>query len=627
MAFIRIKLKKGNPYYYIVENYRVGSKTRQRILEYIGPPDKLAGYALLGWESKNKVKQESDAHPVLEERISFKSYSHGAGIALFRMAQSLNVEKIMDEVFPSKTIKGYPRSRVLLLAMIHRAIDPGSKRAFCKWAEQTSLPYHLQFSAKDLDSAAFWEAMDGIEEWQIKEVQNRLIQKLLNDYNYDLRSFHLDYSNYFTYIDSKNTRCILCKRGHNKQKRDDLRQFSLAMLTTSILQVPIVWDLYEGNVNDKTEFGRFVALVKQELTKLGVPLSEVTIVFDGGSNSEENFSDLGFHIICAHSLCGHKDLYDIDLDSYETVILSNGKERRAMLVKGLQFSGIQGTGVLTYSPALEEGQVTQMEKDIQSTAKVYEEIKERLANPRSRLYTDLGKRKKSYDLALKEAVEYNQKVTAERKAQEENGIKRRGKGKQEKKLPVWDEQAEMLDIVHKALIKKNYLAEMSVLTITKGNTGLYEVSWHIDEEKKTAYKHKYFGKKLICTDHKDWSAKEILDEYSDQECIENNIFRVSKDTDHFAIRPQYHWTDDKILVHTFLCLTAILIAEVLRMQIGEKGIILTKPVMLDRLAEIRDGWIFQDEKTVSRVMEKMDDPDMKKLWAVIEAIFVEKAEA
>lgn len=260
------------------------------------------------------------------------------------------------------------------------------------------------------------------------------------------------------------------------------------MLTTFILQVPIVWEVYEGNVNDKTEFSKFVSLIKQELVKLDIQLSEITIIFDGGSNSEENFSNLEFHIICAHSLVGHKELYDIDLDEYKTVVLSNGKERRALLVSNLQFSGIQGTGVLTYSPALEEGQVNQMDKDIQNTLKEYESITERLKNPRSRLYTDLENRRKKYEANLKEIVAYNQKIAEERKLQEESGIKKRGKGKQEKKLPVWDEESEMREIVLKAMMKKSYLADLSILSVSKSEeNGLYSVSWLIDEEKKATY--------------------------------------------------------------------------------------------------------------------------------------------
>ncbi|MDD4729284.1 MAG: hypothetical protein PHN55_11115 [Dysgonamonadaceae bacterium] len=37
------------------------------------------------------------------------------------------------------------------------------------------------------------------------------------------KAFALDYTNYFTYINLNNDKSKIAKRGHNKQKRDDLR--------------------------------------------------------------------------------------------------------------------------------------------------------------------------------------------------------------------------------------------------------------------------------------------------------------------------------------------------------------------------------------------------------------------
>ena len=57
------------------------------------------------------------------------------------------------------------------------------------------------------------------------------VNRLLEMYPDELNDLHLDYTNYFTYIDTRNGRCVVCQRGHNKQKRTDLRQFSLAPYT------------------------------------------------------------------------------------------------------------------------------------------------------------------------------------------------------------------------------------------------------------------------------------------------------------------------------------------------------------------------------------------------------------
>ncbi len=46
----------------------------------------------------------------------------------------------------------------------------------------------------------------------------------------ELDTLFYDTTNIVTYIDSTNTRCALARRGHSKQKRSDLRLFSLALL-------------------------------------------------------------------------------------------------------------------------------------------------------------------------------------------------------------------------------------------------------------------------------------------------------------------------------------------------------------------------------------------------------------
>ena len=633
MAYIRIKYKKGNPYYYIVEGRRIGGKVKQVILEYIGPLEKLEQLALSGYLMK-KAQEEAAQNSVSETTSSantsisalesadrsFKAYGHGAVMAMLWTAQQLGIEEILDESFSHKTIKGMPRSRVMLLAMLQRAIEPGSKREFASWCRETSLPYHLQFDACELDSAAFWEAMDGISKDEIITAWNRIIQKLIELTGIDLRQFHLDYSNYFTFINTTNGRCVICKRGHNKQKRDDLLQFSLAALTSSALNIPLVWQLYDGNINDKTEFPVFTAHIRKQLIALGIDPREVTISFDGGSNSEENFTNLGFRFVCAHSMVGHKDLYDIDLDLYDQVTLLNGHERKAYFLPTFDFSGIHGTGVLTFSQALYDGQMAQLNRDREAMLENVEEARRRLANKRSSFYAQLKKREESVRHARQDAEEYNARLNEEEKQQKESGAKKRGRAKKRKTIPEWNAEQEMLQIVRAMIYAKHkYFAEFSSVSLKKTSAGNYDLTWAINEEAEIAYVNKYYGKKLIVTDHTDWSMADILNEYSDQECIENGIFRTSKAVDHFAIRPQYHWTDQKIRVHVFLCLTAITIAEVMRIHFENQGISLTKAALLDRLNEVHEGWVFLDGMKVKRTLEKLDEEHLK-LWDTAETI-------
>ena len=103
---------------------------------------------------------------------------------------------------------------------------------------------------------------------------------------------------------------------------------------------------------------------------------------------------------------------------------------------------------------------------------------------------------------------------------------------------------------------------------------------------------KVVRKKLTITDHLDWREEEILEAYYSQECVER-VFRDTKDTDQFALKPAYHWTDQKIMVHIFICLLSLLLEQMLMKEIEKNGIRISKDKMLDELNGIYDGWVIQ----------------------------------
>ena len=610
MARIRAKKKKKGVYYYLVESRRSGPEKspREHILEYIGTVENLVEFATRNYNL-------ATADKTIPEGLTFKSYEHGAEIAVFNTAQMLGVEEIFSRCFKPRKLKGLSRSRILLLAIIHRVIDPGSKRSFSEWARNTSLPYHLQFKPEDISSQTIWEAMDGITVKQIRKAQELLVNRILEIFPADLSRLHLDYTNYFTFIDSMNNRCAICRRGHNKQKRDDLRQFSLALLTSFKLQIPLIWELYDGNKNDKTEFAEFTAYAADAVSAYGISPEDVILTFDGGSNSELNFSGLQFGFICAHSLSGFPELYDIDLDEYQEITLRNGHSRCVYEISELVFSGVNGKGVLTFSQALYDGQMTELNKSIQAFRASCAEIVASLGHARGKYTQMVRKARKEHEAEVLRIEKYNSDLEKERQEKHAKGIVVRGRQKKPKELPVWDEEAVAAQLVLDAALKgrKNLSSFVKVnVQIPSDSDGMPLISWVIDEEKKAEYMRRYFGKKLICTDQADLSASDILSTYTEQECIEN-LFKVSKNPDHFSVRPQFHWTDQKIQVHVMLCMFAVAAAEVLRKKMEENGLVYTKESLIEKLATIHDGWIIRDMKRADRVVEQLDEEQEKLL--------------
>ena len=72
----------------------------------------------------------------------------------------------------------------------------------------------------------------------------------------------------------------------------------------------------------------------------------------------------------------------------------------------------------------------------------------------------------------------------------------------------------------------------------------------------------YLGLRVLITDRSDWSTAEIIEAYRGQSRAEA-AFRNLKVPVMLSTRPQFHWTDQKLHVHTFLCVTAYLLVTLL----------------------------------------------------------------
>jgi len=63
------------------------------------------------------------------------------------------------------------------------------------------------------------------------------------------------------------------------------------------------------------------------------------------------------------------------------------------------------------------------------------------------------------------------------------------------------------------------------------------------------------------TDRHEWETVEIIKTYYGQSMIEQS-FKNLKNFYHLALRPQFHWTDQKIKVHFFICVLGYLLATI-----------------------------------------------------------------
>jgi len=547
MAFIQKKTVKGIDYWYLVESKRINGKHKKITIEYFGNTKKFTEKLM---DSRNETK-------------ILKSYTHGDTYALMKIAKKLRIEEILDSVFPTQIRDNLNRSRSLLLIAIQRVCKPDSKNELHNWIGQTTLPYELNISPNSLTSQHFWDQMCDITEKSIIKAEDAITALVFEKYSFEMEKIALDYTNYFCYIDSNNEKSVIAKRGRNKQKRYDLKQFSLALVTTKDIGLPLCSHVYAGNINDQTEFLTYFNMLKTRVPNYDPKV--MTLIFDGGSNTKINLNAIETHYICSFSLSSCKELYDYNLSEFEEIIINKNTTKVYHITKNIW--GKSRECIITYSDDLFKGQLKELNKDLDKAIEELSSLNTQLKDPKSRI--------------SKENVDINVKVK---------------------------------NIVNKAHIK-------DIITVKSVGEPIVEyVDFEVNLIVKDDIIHKYFGKKLIITDRTDWSTNEIVKTYREQDCIEK-IFRDSKNTDHFSVRPQYHFTDQKVRVHIFCCLLGLTLATLLYKEVVKRGFNeMSKIQLLDCLSQIRKCWIKdKDGNNATYVLEEMTETQVR-LWNIINSI-------
>ena len=96
------------------------------------------------------------------------------------------------------------------------------------------------------------------------------------------------------------------------------------------------------------------------------------------------------------------------------------------------------------------------------------------------------------------------------------------------------------------------------------------------------------GKTILFTDHgEDWSDEQIVLGYRAQYHVEGD-FRHLKNPLYLSFRPTFHWTDQKLRVHAFYCVLALMILNLLRRQLAQAGIVLSMVEMMKQLTNIQE---------------------------------------
>ena len=254
MPSLTPKVIDGHIYYYARYCQRVDGKPKIVRQVYLGKIDDLVA----------AVENSRQQPQPLETEVA----AFGDSAALFDIAQRLDLVQLLDSVLPPKRHQGLSVGQYLLLAAINRAVSPTSKLQFADWYRQTVLTRLLPADPAALSSQNFWNHMDLVTADHVLECEKQITQRLIQRFQLDLGALVYDGTNFFTYINTR-TPAELPQRGHNKQKRTDLRQVNLGLLVSADFHIPLFHKVYAGNVNDSTGFRSITAEPLQPLKPTG----------------------------------------------------------------------------------------------------------------------------------------------------------------------------------------------------------------------------------------------------------------------------------------------------------------------------------------------------------------------
>ncbi len=124
-------------------------------------------------------------------------------------------------------------------------------------------------------------------------------------------------------------------------------------------------------------------------------------------------------------------------------------------------------------------------------------------------------------------------------------------------------------------------------SLTGTEPGDLRLRWSVDEAAQARLAHDVFGKQLLVTDHDDWSVAEVLTAYRARYRLESTLRQILAPVV-TAPSATWRWNDQRIAVHTFICVLATTVAHLMRRTAQEAGLDLSVRELFDLLAGIEE---------------------------------------
>ncbi|MGH3238035.1 MAG: IS1634 family transposase, partial [Streptosporangiaceae bacterium] len=471
MASLYKKVISGKPYWYLRE------------MGWVDGQPKMISERYLGTAAEIEALPDAREAAITPERTRHLAFGDMA--AAWGMLGKLGVIAIIDGVAGARRgDAGASTGTYLALAALNRLVAPCSELAFADWWKSTAADRFTKIPASVLDHRRFRDAMHAVSLSDLDEISQAIALAVIGASGADISSVALDMTNFATFIGTSNDKAPIAQRGKARQKRTDLRLAGLGLVVTRDGGIPLTWHAYPGDRPDVTQFRAVIGQLRGQYDAIaaaaGVPPgggTDMTVVFDAGQNSEDNFACLagaGLHYVGSVPASGCPDLTALPA-SVRAIVDGPRFGGLTAFNTRRQVYGTERRAILTHSPELHESQA------------------------RGFTGTTLSKAGKKLD---------------ELAATLARGKTRRPREKVASEI--------------EAITKKPWVRRVVTWQLDGEAPRDLRLSWGIDQAARAALGEELFGKHVLITSHDDWPVAEVIAGYRSQSGAESG-FRQMKD--------------------------------------------------------------------------------------------------
>ena len=481
-------------------------------------------------EVVKRLSGQPQGRPVRSQHRGF-----GDLAAVWSVLEDLDVVAVIDAVVPRRADAAASVGTYLALATANRIVDPCSKLAFSDWWATTAGSRWVHVPPAGLDHRRFWDAMDALGRADLRRIETELGRVMVSRFGVDLSGLVLDMTNFATFIDTGNERAPIAQRGRPKQKRTDLRLVGLALVVTHDGGIPLLSHAYPGDRPDVTQFAAVIDTLVTRYQQIAGGVEALTVTFDAGNDSADNqdrLAETGLHYVGSLVCSQHPDLLAIPARRFTIVDPDRFAGLTAVDTTAEALGGTRRV-IVTHSPTFHTRQARGFAQTLGKARRQLAELQTRLAR----------------------------------------GHTRRSRAQVQADID--------------AITRPRWLNRVLTVTLTGDTPTELRLTWRTDQTALNHLEDEYFGKRILFTDHTDWTVADIIAAYRAQADVEEG-FRQLKDRHLVSFSPMHHWTEQKIRIHVFYCVLALTIAHLIRRDAEHAGLHLSVRELLHHLASIQE---------------------------------------